>query len=90
MTSATNHIHGAGAIGRHDLLMTACFRLLLQPHFRLHQHKEVVVLANGHHGLNEEALRAEDLVVVQDLLALVKEVAYGKSALDSADKRRLL
>jgi hypothetical protein len=70
--------------------MIAGFRLPMQPHLRLHQHKEVVVLANGHHGLDEEALRAEDLVVVQNFLALVEKVANTEPALGSTHMNKIM
>lgn len=50
-------------------------RCLVLSHFRLHQEEEVGVLARGEHCLNEEALGAEHLVIVQNLLALVVEVS---------------
>jgi len=72
------------------LLMIAGLRLLVQPHLCLHQHKEIVVLAYGHHGLDEEALRAEDLVVVQNFLALVEKVANTEPALGSTHMNKIM
>ena len=50
-------------------------RRLVLSHLRLHQEEEIGVLARGEHCLNEEALSSEHFVIVQNLLALIVEIA---------------
>lgn len=47
---------------------------LVLSHLCLHQEEEVRILARGEHCLDEKALGAEHLVIVQNLLALIVEI----------------